>query len=112
MIAEFEACVQPLIERCDTRVNFAGAQVEFVLVDEADGGNLLLLERGDDVRGHVRQFLSGHGLRGTCGEVVHGDDDAAVRKSLRCGERRDDQQDGEQFGGSDHGALSRNSVSS
>jgi len=30
--------------------NFADVHVEFVLVHETDGGNLLLLERGDDVR--------------------------------------------------------------
>ena len=82
VITEFEACVEPLIERGDAGVDFADVHVEFVLIDEADGGNLLLLERGDDVRGHVRQLLGGHGLRGAGGKVVNGDDDAALGRRL------------------------------
>jgi len=42
-------------------VDFADVHVELVFIDKTDGGNLLLLERGDDVRGHVRELLCGHG---------------------------------------------------
>lgn len=46
VVAEFEAGVEPLIQRLDAVVHFAEF-VEFALVDEAYGGNLLLFQRGE-----------------------------------------------------------------
>ena len=86
VIAKFEACVEPLIESRDAGINFSSTQVKLAFVDETDGGNLLLLERGDDARGHVRDFLSGHGLCSAGGEIIHGDRDLSLRRSLgECG---------------------------
>src|SRR5215470_7446229 len=78
VIAELEAGVEPLIESGDARVNFAGAHIELVFINETDGGDLLPLERADDARGHVRDFLCGHELRGAGGEIVDGDGDLAI----------------------------------
>src|SRR5262249_61687487 len=79
MIAELEASVEPLVECSDAGVDFPDFQVELVFVDEADGGNLLLLERSDNAGGHVRDFLCRHGLRGAGGWEVWQQCQAGVR---------------------------------
>src|SRR5205807_2299203 len=106
VIAEFEAGVEPLIERGDARVNFADVHVELVFIDKADGGNLLLLKRRDDVRRHVRQLLGGHGLRGAGGKVIDGDDDAALGRSLRAGDGNEDESEQGEFRGAVHAVTS------
>src|ERR1700740_2659440 len=57
MIAKFETGIEPLIERGNTCVHLPHFQVELVFVDKTDGGNLLLIESGNDARSHVRQLL-------------------------------------------------------
>ena len=103
VIAKFEAGVEPLIKSSDAGVYFAGAEVELALVDETDGGDLLLLERGDDVRGHVRDFLRGHEVGGAGGEIVDGDGDLALGRSLGEGDGRDEECEDVKFCDSLHG---------
>src|SRR5215475_1841509 len=105
MIAELEASVEPLVECSDAGVDFPDFQVELVFVDEADGGNLLLLERSDNAGGHVRDFLCRHGLRGAGGEIVDRNGNAALRLGLRKRELSGGESDQEkcQLCAGDHG---------
>ena len=103
VIAEFKAGVEPLIESGDAGVHFTGAQVKLAFVDETDSGDLLLLERGDDVSGHVRDFLSGHEMGGAGGEIVHGNGDLALGRSLGEDDGREEECEDVKFCDSLHG---------
>src|SRR5215813_2389911 len=106
MIAELEASVEPLIECRDAGVDFPDFQVELVFVDEADGGSLLLLERSDNAGGHVRDFLCRHGLRGTGGEIVDRNGDAALRLGLCKRELGGGESEKKQFADRAHASVS------
>lgn len=61
------------------------------------------LEGGDDVRGHVGNFLRGHEVGGAGREIVHGDGDLALGRSLGECDGRDKECEETKLCSADHG---------
>ena len=77
VVAEFKAVVEPHLQGLDALIDFSRL-VELLLVDEADHGNFLVAERGQQFRGHGRDVGCGQAIRHPGGKIVNGDRDPAV----------------------------------
>ena len=91
VVAEFETIVEPHLKSLDALIDLARL-VEFLLVDEADDGDLLIAQSAQQFRGHRGDVGGGHAVGHPGGKIVDGDRNLAVEllRGLRIREDRED----------------------
>jgi hypothetical protein len=78
VIAELDTVFGPQAEGFDAVVDVAQIVIEAAFIDEADGGDLLIGESGDDFGIHLDELFAAHGVGAGAGQVVDGDADFAI----------------------------------
>jgi hypothetical protein len=82
VVAKLEAVVEPHPQRLDSLVDFAEF-VELLFIDESDGRDFLVAERGQQLCRHLRDGGRIHRIGGASRQIVDRDGDLPVGKLLR-----------------------------
>src|SRR5579864_8034935 len=83
VITEIKAGVEPHIEGLDALIDLAPLLKQLSFINETDDGDFLLLKRGEKLGGHRSDFGRSHITGSGSGQIVDGDGDLSVGRSIR-----------------------------